>query len=137
MYALNMLRIATELSQKNPSYQDIASKFFEHFLFIAKALSNIGKDHTGLWDEEDQFFYDLLHLPNGESMHMKVRSMVGLIPLYAIETIDPRSLETFPILNAVWNGYWPTSRNLPILFPAGMTVVKEKPECCRCCVAIG
>jgi hypothetical protein len=97
MYSLNMLRIATELSILNPSYQDIASKFFEHFLFIARALNNIeGDSHTGLWDEEDQFFYDVLSMPDGTRQHMKVRSMVGLIPLYAVEILSPELLEKLP-----------------------------------------
>lgn len=97
MYSLNMLRIACELSLYNPVYQDMASKFFEHFLHIAGALFNLSGRGVDLWDDEDQFFYDMLHLPNGESMHLKVRSMVGLIPLYAVEVLEPHFLEKLPI----------------------------------------
>jgi hypothetical protein len=86
MYALNMLRIALELAQVRSVYEDIASKFFEHFLYIASAMNHLGG--TGLWDEEDGFFYDRLRMPNGNSMPLRVRSMVGLIPLFAVETID-------------------------------------------------
>jgi hypothetical protein len=87
MYSLNMLRIALELSLNNPNYQSMASKFFIHFHHIASALDNLGKQGFSLWDDEDQFFYDVLHLPNNESHRLKIRSMVGLIPLFAVETL--------------------------------------------------
>jgi hypothetical protein len=89
MYCLNMLTIALELAQYNPSYEDIASKFFEHFLYIAKAMSHVGDRNISLWDEEDGFFYDVLNLPNGWHFPLKLRSMVGLIPLYAVMTLEP------------------------------------------------
>jgi hypothetical protein len=95
MYCLNMLAIALELSKENMAYEDIASKFFEHFLYIADAMNHIGGDGTELWDEEDGFFYDVLHLDN-RHLYLKVRSMVGLIPLYAIETLGPQTLERLP-----------------------------------------
>ncbi len=93
MYSLNMLAIALELSKENPSYEDIASKFFEHFLYIANAMNLLGGKDRGLWDEEDGFYYDVLSLPDGSHIPLKVRSMVGLIPLFAIETIEPQTLE--------------------------------------------
>jgi hypothetical protein len=96
MYSLNMLRISTELALQNPAYQDTASKFFEHFLFIAGASVNIGGGGISLWDEEDKFFYDVLHLPSGENFHLKVRSMVGLIPMFAVETLYPDTLNKLP-----------------------------------------
>jgi len=96
MFALNMLTIALELAVHNPVYEDIASKFFEHFLHIAEAMNNIGGERIGLWDEADQFFYDVLHLPNGANYPIRVRSMVGLIPLYAVATIEPMMLEQLP-----------------------------------------
>ena len=74
---------------KIPSYEDVASKFWEHFLYIADAINNLGNDGTGMWNEEDGFFYDVLHLPGRPHMPMRVRSMVGLIPLFAVETLDP------------------------------------------------
>ncbi len=96
MYCLNLLAIALELAKENESYQDVASKFLEHFLLIAHAMKNVGEDGFALWDEADGFFYDVLHLPGGESVPMKVRSMVGLIPIFAVETFDPWIVEKFP-----------------------------------------
>jgi hypothetical protein len=101
MYCLNLMRIALELAIHNPVYQDIATKFFEHFLHIAEAMTNIGGDGegVGLWDEEDQFYYDELILPNGEMHKLRVRSMVGLIPLFAVETLEPELLARLPDFN--------------------------------------
>jgi Glycosyl hydrolase family 63 C-terminal domain len=96
MYCLNMLAIAMELATENPAYEDVASKFWEHFLYIAHAMNTIGEDGGGLWDEEDGFFYDVLHLPDGSRYPLKVRSMVGLIPLFAIETLDDEALDRLP-----------------------------------------
>jgi hypothetical protein len=96
MYALNLMRIALELAQQNPVYEDIATKFFEHFLQIAHAMNNFGEAGIGLWDEGDKFFYDVLHLPDGGMVPLKVRSMVGLIPLFAVETLEPELLARVP-----------------------------------------
>jgi hypothetical protein len=96
MYALNLMRIALELAQHNHVYEDVATKFFEHFLSIAEAMSNIGDEGIGLWDDQDKFFYDVLHLPDGGMTPLKVRSMVGLIPLFAVETLEPELLERVP-----------------------------------------
>jgi len=96
MYALNLMRIALELAQHNHVYEDIATKFFEHFLHIAEAMSNLGEAGIGLWDNEDKFFYDVLHLPDGSMVPLKVRSMVGLIPLFAVETLEPELLDKVP-----------------------------------------
>ncbi len=93
MYCLNLMRIALELAQHNHVYEDIATKFFEHFLQIAHAMSEMG---NGLWNEEDEFFYDVLNLPDGHQIPLKVRSMVGLIPLFAVETIEPDLLAKLP-----------------------------------------
>ncbi len=97
MYSLNMMAIALELADGNPAYEDMASKFWEHFLNIAKAMSHRG-GHEGesLWNEEDGFFYDVLHMPDGRQVPLKVRSMVGLIPLFAVETLEPERLEHLP-----------------------------------------
>ena len=90
MYSLNLLAIAMELASENPAYEDVASKFWEHFLHIAHAMTHRGgHDDIELWDEEDGFFYDVLHLPDGSHFPLKVRSMVGLIPLFAVETLEP------------------------------------------------
>ena len=96
MYALNLLAIAMELANEDKSYEDVASKFWEHFLYIAHAMNKRGDDEVRLWDEQDGFFYDVLHLPQGKPFPMKVRSMVGLIPLFAVETLEPELLERLP-----------------------------------------
>ncbi|WPP50591.1 MGH1-like glycoside hydrolase domain-containing protein [Catalinimonas niigatensis] len=96
MYSLNMLRIALEISQVRPYYQEMASKFFEHFLSIAGAMFNIGKEGVDLWDETDEFYYDAVHLENGSTQILKVRSIVGIIPLFAVEVLTPELLEALP-----------------------------------------
>jgi hypothetical protein len=93
MYTLNLLAIAMELAQEDDVYEDVASKFWEHFLYIASAMNHRGDDGVGLWDEEDGFFYDVLHLPGEASFPVKVRSLVGLIPLFAVATLEPEALE--------------------------------------------
>jgi len=93
MYSLNLMRIAIELAEHNPVYEHVATKFFEHFLHIAEAMTNIGGEDIGLWDEEDQFYYDELHLESGENIPLKVRSMVGLIPLFAVEVLQPETMK--------------------------------------------
>ena len=100
MYSLNMLRIACELSLKRPHYQEFARKFFEHFLYIAGAMQDIGGDDVNLWDEEDQFYYDMLRLPSGQGKLLKVRSIVGLIPMYAVEVLTPELLDKLPEFKA-------------------------------------
>jgi hypothetical protein len=100
MYCLNMLTIALELARENPVYEDMATKFFEHFIYIADALNHLGSDRTALWDDEDGFFYDVLNRPNGESMRLKVRSLVGLIPLFAVTTLEPELLDQLPNFKA-------------------------------------
>ena len=94
MFALNMMRIALELSAEDDACEDVAIKFFEHFLLIAEAMSHAGG--VGLWDEQDQFYYDVLHLPNGEALPLRVRSVVGLIPLFAVEVIGGRAFRELP-----------------------------------------
>ncbi len=92
MYSLNMMRIALELSLTNPVYQDMATKFFEHFLYIAHAMFADGTEGTGLWDNEDEFYYDAIKKSNGQDQKLKIRSMVGLIPLLAVEILDDELL---------------------------------------------
>ena len=96
MYCLNMLTISLELAKENPVYEDMATKFFEHFLYIADAMNHIGKDELHLWDDDEGFFYDVLHYPDGSRQRLKVRSMVGLIPLFAVTTIESELLESLP-----------------------------------------
>jgi Glycosyl hydrolase family 63 C-terminal domain len=107
MYSLNLMRIALELALYNNVYEDIATKFFEHFLNIAAAMTSIGGDGdpevsapgVSLWDEDDKFFYDVLSLSDGQTIKLKVRSMVGLIPLFAVETLEPELLAKLPDFN--------------------------------------
>ena len=96
MYTLNLLAIALELAKEESCYEDLASKFWEHFVYIAHAMSHRGRHHMGLWHEEDGFFYDVLKLPEGTQFPMKIRSMVGLIPLFAVETLEPEMLDRLP-----------------------------------------
>jgi hypothetical protein len=91
MYCLNLLSIALELASEEHEYEDVASKFWEHFVQIASAMNTLG-----LWDEEDGFYYDLLHRSDGQEIKLKIRSMVGLIPLFAVDSFEPSLLAKFP-----------------------------------------
>jgi len=95
MYSLNLMAVALELAREDSAYEDVASKFWEHFLYIATAMNNLGPESLGIWDEEDGFFYDVIHLSDGRHLPVRVRSMVGLIPLFAVETIEQRALDRF------------------------------------------
>jgi hypothetical protein len=96
MYTLNLLAIAMELATQDPAYEDVASKFWEHFIYIAYAMNHLGPDGIGLWDRKDGFFYDVLKFPDGGHFPVRIRSMVGLIPLFAVETLEPVLLERLP-----------------------------------------
>jgi hypothetical protein len=96
MYCLNLMRIALELAPQNPVYEDLATKFFEHFLYIAAAMTNVGGMGIDLWDQKDEFFYDCLCIDGKAPVPLKVRSMVGLIPLFAVEVLDEELLEKVP-----------------------------------------
>ncbi|MDB6130000.1 MAG: hypothetical protein JWM04_1107, partial [Verrucomicrobiales bacterium] len=98
MYSLNLMKIALELALHNDVYEDIATKFFEHFLHIAEAMNRMddGEGGMGLWNEEDSFYYDVLNLKNGHTCALKVRSMVGLIPLFAVEILDQEIFDKLP-----------------------------------------
>jgi Mannosylglycerate hydrolase MGH1-like glycoside hydrolase domain len=104
MFSLTMMTIALELAITNRVYEDIALKFFEHFLAIAAAMNNIADEGIRLWDEEDEFFYDVLHLPNETYHPIKIRSLVGLIPLCAVEVLEPHILDALPTFkyNLTW-----------------------------------
>ena len=92
MYCLHMLAMAIELAHDDPAYEDVASKFFEHFVYISQAMNDMGGEGIGLWSEADGFYYDMLHLSDGRHIRMKARSMVGLVPLFAVETFEPEDL---------------------------------------------
>ncbi len=99
MYALTMMRMAIELASVRPFFQDLAAKFFEHFLQIAEAMAKLGQsgDQPGLWDEQDGFYYDILRHPDGSMQPLRIESIVGLIPLFAVETIEPETLAKLPM----------------------------------------
>jgi len=96
MYCLNMLAISLELARTNPAYEDVATKFFEHFIYIADAITRLGQGEHGLWNSEDGFFYDVIHLPGGQHVPLKLRSFVGLVPLFAVETLEADLFEMLP-----------------------------------------
>jgi hypothetical protein len=100
VYCANLFRIATELAVDDPTYEDLALKFYEHFLAIAYAMSHRGRDGMSLWDEEDGFFYDVVRLADGQQRPIKVRSIVGLIPLFATEVADGEKIDRLPDLKA-------------------------------------
>ncbi len=94
LYCQNMLEISIELAASDPSYDDMAAKFVDHFLWIARAINHVGDD--GMWDEEDGFYYDILRFPDGTAKRIKVRSMVGLLPLCATTVMEPWQRELVP-----------------------------------------
>jgi hypothetical protein len=96
MYCLNMLDIALEIAQGDSTYEDVATKFFEHFVYIADSLNRIGENWTGSWDEKEGFFYDILARPDGSYIPLKVRSLVGLTSFFAILVLDRERLKNVP-----------------------------------------
>ncbi|TLX26097.1 glucosidase [Chryseobacterium indologenes] len=96
MFALNMMRIALELALYNNVYEEMAMKFFEHFLSIAHSLDNMGDEKFSLWDDEDEFFYDAITSSDGTHMYLRMRTIVGLIPMFAVEVIDDEMIENLP-----------------------------------------
>jgi hypothetical protein len=105
MYSLNMLRIAIELGQEDDAYQDIATKFFEHFLMIGSAMTNLAGDGLGLWDDQDNFFYDWLIMSDGTKTPLRVRSVGGLIPFFAVEVIDATLLKKMALFTKRMDWY--------------------------------
>jgi hypothetical protein len=95
-FSQQMLRISVELALHYPPFEEFVSKFFEHTMWIAGAMDRMGEHHDKMWDEEDGFFYDVLRLPNGEAVRLKVRSMVGLLPLAAVAIFEEDTLEKLP-----------------------------------------
>jgi hypothetical protein len=112
MFCLVMLRIAFELTLHDKSYEDIASKFFEHFLYIASAMNHLGDG--GLWDEKDGFYYDRLLMADGRKIPMRVRSLVGLIPLFAVTTLEAEAIDRMPGFKRRMNWF-----------------IKHRPDLCR------
>ena len=98
MFCLNMLRMSFELSRHDPAYEDMALKFLDHFLQIAGAMTDMGQEGIGLWDDQDNFFYDVLSMPSGDKIPMRLRSMVGLIPLFAVGCVEENAVDDMPEL---------------------------------------
>ncbi|HZO95531.1 MAG TPA: hypothetical protein VFB22_17415 [Candidatus Baltobacteraceae bacterium] len=96
VYALNMLAMAIELAKHDDTYEDVATKFFEHFLYIADAMNSLDADERGLWDPDDEFYYDQLDLPDGRRIPLKIRSVVGIVPAFAVETLSADTLDRLP-----------------------------------------
>ncbi len=115
MYCLNMLRIAIELAQEDDAYQDIATKFFQHFLMIGGAMTNLGGAGLTLWDDTDNFFYDWLVMRDGEATPLRVRSLVGLIPMFAVDAIDAAQLKKMPLFTKWRDRYLISRPNLAAL----------------------
>ncbi|HEY7245085.1 MAG TPA: glucosidase [Xanthobacteraceae bacterium] len=98
MFCLNMLRMSVELSMRDPVFEDMTIKFLDHFLYIARAMTDMGKEGIGLWNDEDKFFYDVLWMPSGEKLPLRLRSMVGLIPLFAVGIVEQEVIDKLPEL---------------------------------------
>jgi hypothetical protein len=96
MFCLNLMRIALELAKENQAYEGLATKFLQHYIYVGAAMTNMGGRHYQLWDEEDGFFYDVLRFPDDRFERFRVRSLVGLIPLYAVERLEEESILPFP-----------------------------------------
>ncbi len=117
MFCLNMLAIALELARGDAAYEDMATKFFEHFLYIAGALNGIGRTNISLWDETDEFFYDVIQQQGVAARPLRVRSFVGLIPLFAVETIEAAELERLPSFRARMDWFLENRADLASLVP--------------------
>ena len=133
LFSQNMLELAIELATADPSYEDLALKFVQHFFQIAGAMDRVGQTSDEMWDEEDGFFYDVLRLPDGTATRLRIRSMVGLIPLCAVAIIPPETAGAIPELwssgcRVIWNA---------IATCWSMWPIPESPEstatsCSRC-----
>jgi hypothetical protein len=104
MFCLNLMRIALELAKENPTYEALATKFFQHYTYVAAAMKHMGNRDYSLWDEEDGFFYDVLRYPDGRFHKLRVRSLVGLIPLFAVERLEESWMEPFSVFKS--NFHW-------------------------------
>jgi hypothetical protein len=104
MFCLNLMRIALELAKENPTYEALATKFFQHYTYVAAAMKHMGNHNYSLWDEEDGFFYDVLRYPDGRYHKLRVRSLVGLIPLFAVERLEEDWIEPFKVFRS--NFHW-------------------------------
>jgi hypothetical protein len=112
LFCLNMMRIALELAKENKTYEGLATKFFQHYIYIGAAMKKMGGGSYNLWDEEDGFFYDVLRYPDGHFEKLRVRSMVGLIPLYAVERLETNWIEQFSEFKSSLNWFLENRKSL-------------------------
>jgi len=112
MFCLNLMRIALELAIEDPVYEGLASKFFQHYIYVGAAMKRMGGRKYSLWDDEDSFFYDVLHFPDGNFEKFRVRSLVGLIPLYAVERLEDRWIEPFQEFKASFLWFLQNKRHI-------------------------
>jgi hypothetical protein len=128
LFCLNMMRIALELAKENRTYEGLATKFFQHYIYVGAAMKHMGGRNYNLWDEEDGFFYDVLRYPDGRFDKLRVRSMVGLIPLYAVERLESDWIAQFPEFRSSLDWFMNNRRDLTqhcvsrIPGPAGETL---------------
>jgi hypothetical protein len=132
-FCLYLMRIALELSDHNPVYEVLATKFFEHFIYIGAAMKKMGGRNYQLWDENDGFFYDVLRFPNGDFHKLRLRSLVGLIPLFAVEVLGKHDLESRP--NFLANVEW-FIRNRPDLVGNACYAISCRGACTRYVLSI-
>jgi hypothetical protein len=112
LFCLNMMRIALELARENKTYEGLATKFFQHYIYVGAAMKHMGGRNYNLWDEEDGFFYDVLRYPDGNFQKLRVRSMVGLIPLYAVERLETDWVAQFPEFKSSLDWFMNNRRDL-------------------------
>ena len=112
LFCLTMMRIALELARENATYEGLATKFFQHYIYIGAAMKKMGGGSYNLWDEEDGFFYDVLRYPDGRFEKLRVRSMVGLIPLYAVERLEAKWIEQFAEFKTSLNWFLENRKHL-------------------------
>ena len=105
MFCLNLMRIALELAKENQAYEGLATKFFQHYIYVGAAMTNMGGRHYQLWDDDDGFFYDVLRFPGERFERFRVRSLVGLIPLYAVERLEEQAILSFPAFRESLNWF--------------------------------
>ncbi len=125
MFCLNMMRIALELAKENGAYESLATKFFQHYVYVGAAMKKMGRSGYQLWDEEDGFFYDVLRYPDGSFHKFRLRSLVGVIPLFAVERLEERWIEPFPEFRR--NLHW-FLENRQDLVQQCVTTVKQDGE---------
>ncbi len=132
MYCLRMLTMAWELTQTSKAYEDTASKFFEHFLYIADAIHNIDGSGQSLWHDEDSFFYDQIRFPDGHREPIRLRSMVGLIPLLAVELINHEKLHATPDFARRMDWFYEHRPDLT----GNISCIFEPDRAGRCCLSL-